>query len=115
VDLFNLQGHPVVHPYFDPSIDAVPAPLQQAAYRIAAELLHNAVRHAAASDVQVQVLRHPATLEVFIEDNGQGFAPHAPAAGIGLRGVRARVEYLHGHLHVDSSPGGTSVLVRLPC
>ncbi|GAA4348829.1 hypothetical protein GCM10023185_05100 [Hymenobacter saemangeumensis] len=112
--LISLHGSPSVRMYCDQGLDELPSPLQQAAYRIAAELLNNAVRHAGATEVHVQVLRHPDLLEVLVEDNGRGFAEQSAASGIGLRGVRARADYLRGRVHIDSSPQGTSVVVQLP-
>lgn len=113
-DLFNLHGNLAVRTYYDPGIDQLPVPLQQAVYRIIAELLNNAVRHSAATEIMVQVLRHASTLEVLVEDNGRGFTTNTPAAGIGLRGVQARAEYLRGRLHLDSSEHGTSVVAQIP-
>ncbi|MCC2546771.1 histidine kinase [Hymenobacter sp. BT175] len=113
--LINLHGGPEVRTYCDQTVDQLPIPLQQATYRIAAELLNNAVRHSGATKVLVQVLRHPSTLEVLVEDNGRGMEPRAPGGGIGLRGVQARVEYLRGHVHIDSSTQGTSIVVQIPC
>lgn len=114
-ELLNLYGHPTVRTYCDASLDQLPQPLQMAAYRIAAELLNNAVRHARATEVTVQLLRHPSSLEVLVEDNGQGFNAQAAGSGIGLRGVRARADYLGGRVHIDSSANGTSIMVWLPC
>jgi len=114
-ELINLHGSTTVHTYCDQGLDQLPLPLQQTAYRIAAELLNNAVRHAAAAEVHVQVLLRPGVLEILVEDNGRGFQQQNGGAGIGLRGVRARADYLHGHVHVDTSAAGTSIIVQLPC
>jgi signal transduction histidine kinase len=89
-DLINLYGSPVVHTYCDQSADQLPPALRQAAYRIAAELLNNAVRHSRATEVHVQVLRHPDTLQ-------------------------ARADYLRGRVHIDSTDQGTSIVVQIPC
>ncbi|MBC6607886.1 hypothetical protein H8B13_13750 [Hymenobacter sp. BT188] len=114
-ELLNLYGNPTVHTYCDTGLDTIPQPLQMSAYRIAAELLNNAVRHARASEVNVQLLRHPTSLEVLVEDNGKGFESSSASNGIGLRGVRARADYLGGQVHIDSSSDGTSIMVWLPC
>ncbi|WP_045688287.1 7TM diverse intracellular signaling domain-containing protein [Hymenobacter sp. AT01-02] len=114
-ELINLYGTPVVHTICDEGADQLPPSLQQAGYRIAAELLNNAVRHARATEVQVQLHRHRTSLEIVVADNGQGFSDDKPKVGIGLRGVRARTEYLHGQLHIDTSSDGTCVRVSLPC
>jgi|GEM_PF-5955337 len=95
-------------------LDQLPKPVQLAAYRIAAELLHNAVRHAQATHIMVQVLRYPACLEILVEDNGRGLGSGSSTEGIGLRGVRARVAYLGGQVHVDSSERGTVIIAELP-
>ncbi|WP_188810546.1 sensor histidine kinase [Hymenobacter cavernae] len=114
-ELFNLYGNPIVRTYCDEGLDRLPPPVQQAAYRITAELLNNALRHARATEVLVQLLRHSDALEIMVEDNGRGLPSTPSGSGIGLRGVRARTDYLRGHLHIDSSNSGTSVVVRLPC
>ena len=96
----------------------VPAATQQAAYRIVAELLHNALRHAHAQQVRVEVHRLPTALYLIVADDGRGFDPHGPlprSGGLGLRGVRARASYLRGQVQVVSQPGqGTRVEVELP-
>lgn len=114
-ELINLYGSPIVRTYCDEGLDQLPQPLQQAAYRIAAELLNNAVRHAHATSVQVQLLRLPAILEILVDDDGGGFKNTKNGSGIGLRGVYARTEYLRGQVHIDSSENGTTIVVRLPC
>ena len=102
----------------DPATADLPAPVQAAAYRIVAELLHNALRHAQAQRVQVEVRRLPGGLRLAVEDDGQGFDPHAPPpsrGGLGLRGIQARASYLRGTVLVSSRAGqGTAVTVDLP-
>ncbi|TGE21984.1 hypothetical protein E5K00_17165 [Hymenobacter aquaticus] len=116
-ELHNVYGRPAVRTYCDTTLDDLPKPVQLAAYRIAAELLNNAIRHSRATEVSVQLLRHPAELEILVEDNGQGFSktPSGSGSGIGLRGVQARADYLRGRVHIDSSSHGTSIVVQIPC
>jgi signal transduction histidine kinase len=81
-------------------------------YRIIQELLNNVVKHAQASEVLVQVMRHNDNLNITIEDNGKGFdiSGIEHAKGAGLHNVRSRVDYLKGHMDIRSEPGkGTSV------
>ncbi|TGD81299.1 sensor histidine kinase [Hymenobacter wooponensis] len=115
VELLNLYGNPQVRVHYDDGLEQLPPVVQQAAYRIAAELLNNAVRHARATEVTVRLQRHPTALEIIVEDNGRGFAAHTPGSGIGLRGVQARTEYLHGNMVIDSSEHGSRITVALPC
>ncbi|GAA3969542.1 hypothetical protein GCM10022407_14340 [Hymenobacter antarcticus] len=109
---------PRVSSYCDPAAADVPIPVQLAAYRIVAELLHNALRHAHARHVNLEVRRLPASLRLSVEDDGRGFDPQAPPpqrGGLGLRGVQARAGYLRGAVLVSSRPGqGTVVTVELP-
>jgi signal transduction histidine kinase len=86
-------------------------------YRIAQELLGNVLKHAQATTVNLQIVEDEGNLLLTVEDDGRGFSPHAHngSAGIGLANVRARVEVLHGKMHLDSSPGkGTFVSVEIP-
>jgi two-component system NarL family sensor kinase len=79
-------------------------------YRIVQELLNNIVKHADATEVLVQIMRHDNNLTITVEDNGKGFyVGSAQNKGNGLGNVRSRVDYLKGHLDIQSIPGkGTS-------
>jgi len=109
---------PQVHCHCDVATRLLPVPVQQAAYRIMAELLHNALRHAQATEVWVEVRRLPASLRLVVADNGQGFDPQAVPArhgGLGLRGVRARAGYLRGQVLVHTQPSqGATITVEIP-
>jgi len=85
-------------------------PTEIVIYRIVQELLNNIVKHAAATDVLVQIMRHDNNLSITVEDNGKGFdVASAQNKGNGLGNVRSRVDYLKGHLDIQSIPGkGTS-------
>lgn len=86
-------------------------------FRIAQELLNNAVKHAQASHVLVQLARNKDEVSVTVEDNGVGFdqTQSRSTAGAGLTSVRSRVDYLKGKIDIQSVPGeGTSVYVTIP-
>jgi PAS domain S-box-containing protein len=94
----------------------LPKLLQTAAYRIVQELLNNVMKHAQAQEVFVQVSRED-QLHISVEDDGVGFDPAGPASrtGIGLAGIRTRVNLLSGVLTIKSRVGqGTSVSLTLP-
>jgi two-component system NarL family sensor kinase len=85
-----------------------------ALYRLVQELLHNALRHAQARQVLVQLMRHADELHLVVEDDGCGFDPAVVREGVGLRSTQARARYLGGTLEVHSQPGqGTSVSLEL--
>lgn len=87
-------------------------------YRIVQELVNNAIKHAAAQNVLVQ-LHHSAEekiLAVTVEDDGKGFdtAILKQTLGIGWNNIQSRVDFLKGTLDIQSEPGkGTSVLIEI--
>ena len=89
--------------------------IETAIYRIVQEAVTNAVKHAGADEVQVDVSESGGTIDVRVSDTGRGFAPAESTSGFGLVGMRERVESLDGALTVESAPGaGTTVTARLP-
>jgi len=85
-------------------------------YRIVQELLNNTMKHAAATEVFVQLIREGNRLNVVVEDNGKGFDMSAAEEhkGAGLVNVRSRVDYLKGQLDIHSERGkGTLVNIEL--
>lgn len=115
-DALNMNGLPKVYTHFDKGLDQLPLPIQSAAYRIVAELVNNAVRHAQARQVLVELHCDPSTLELCVQDNGRGFGQgeDTPITGIGLRGVRTRTAYLGGSFSIEAPEVGTRIVVRLP-
>ncbi|MBX2966913.1 MAG: sensor histidine kinase [Cyclobacteriaceae bacterium] len=86
-------------------------------YRIVQELVNNAIKHAAASEVVVQLQRSEQLLSVTIEDDGRGFDTTSlqHAQGMGWSNIQNRVDFLKGKIDVDSVPDkGTSVLMEIP-
>ena len=83
-----------------------------ALYRVVQELISNAIKHAAASEVLVQLFWENEKLVVNVEDNGKGFdaALLEQTEGMGWKNIRSRVELLRGTIDIHSAPGkGTSV------
>ncbi len=76
-------------------------------YRTIQELLHNAIRHAAASQIIVQLSFHQDALAITVEDNGKGFDPGEldPKEGAGIHNLRSRVAALEGSMDIQSSEG----------
>lgn len=85
-------------------------------YRIIQEALTNVVKHAGATQASVVLTARDNRLHLIVEDNGNGFDPaEVSADGVGLAGMRERVELLGGALRLESTPGrGTIISVRLP-
>jgi signal transduction histidine kinase len=74
------------------------------------ETLHNAVKHAHASQVNIQVWIEQKKLFVKVQDNGVGFDPTKPAVGRGLRSARERAAQLRGDFQIESAPGKGSTI-----
>jgi signal transduction histidine kinase len=98
----------------DVALDIAPA-IEVAAYRITAEALANAARHARASRVTLTVHAEE-ELEVRVVDNGVGTGGSSSpdGSGLGVPSMRQRAEEVGGHLELTSSDAGTTVLALLP-
>jgi len=93
--------------------DALPAPIETAAWFVVSEALANAGKHSGAGRVLISVGGLDGSLVVEVTDDGRG---GADAGGDGLTGLRARVAALDGELSVSSPRGGpTTIRAELPC
>jgi signal transduction histidine kinase len=100
------------------NVRALPSSQEEAVLRVAQEALHNALRHAAATRVEVSLSRSGQGAVLRVEDDGQGFDPSAVRrAGrhLGLVSMRDRAGGVGGSLTVESAPGkGTVVEMEVP-
>lgn len=99
----------------------LPSPVETALFRVVQEALCNIVQHAAASNVYIILDFQDRSVSVMVEDDGIGFDVDAVEhstdfrRGLGLLGMRERIELLGGDLIISSAPGkGTSVAMRVP-
>lgn len=84
-------------------------------YRIIQELLNNSLKHAQASEIDVQVNQNGHDLVIVVEDNGIGFDKTVVRKGLGFGNLLSRVNLLKGSMEVDSTVNkGTSVIVHIP-
>lgn len=102
-------------------LDGVGEPLALTLYRLLQEGMTNVSKHARAKSVEVRLQRSnstaPAGDEIVFSlvDDGCGLDLTESTIGLGLIGMRERVEMLGGQFHVSSKPArGFSVLVRIP-
>jgi len=87
-----------------------------AAYRVVQEGLVNAVRHAQAAHVMIDVSSTPVLLTVSVTDDGVGLPENWSRPGrFGLRGLAERVEHLGGTLQVrNHNPHGVCLSAEFP-
>lgn len=91
--------------------DAVPAPVELAAYRIVQESLTNALKHACPGRVRVSLAERDGDLTVAVSSPyGDRDGPRAPGSGAGLVGMRERAALLGGTF--DAGPDGPHWTVR---
>jgi len=86
-----------------------------AIFRIAHELVNNALKHSEATLINVQVIQESNRINLVVQDNGVGFVQESIQTGktTGLSSIRSRVESLNGQLDIFSEPGkGTEVQVN---
>ena len=80
--------------------------------------MNNIIKHANASEISIQLVKHEAELSIVVEDNGKGFNVSKTlneAGGIGLKNIQSRINFLNGNVFFDSFPGkGTTVTIELP-
>jgi signal transduction histidine kinase len=94
--------------------------VREETYRIAAEALTNAFRHAAARQVETEVGYSRRGLTVRIADDGRGFdtvalREKAPRGHFGLAGMHERAQKIRSRLELSSRPGaGSAVLLHVP-
>ena len=94
------------------------ASLEHHLFRIGVEALTNAIKHAGATRIDVELRFGVESTGLVVCDDGGGFArtgSEVPAEHFGLRGIRERVDKLGGALRLEDRPGGgTTVAVSVP-
>jgi two-component system sensor histidine kinase UhpB len=102
-------------------LDTLGELLNLAIYRLTQEALTNVSRHAQAGNVSIRLSRSGPPMEATdavtfnISDDGRGANPGETHGGLGLVGMRERVEMLGGQWRITTSPGqGFSLFARIP-
>ncbi len=98
----------------------LPLEVETAAIRMGREAVANALKHAAAGTLEVQIEYNPRSLLLKVVDDGRGISPGSVEAATarghwGIAGMKARAEGTRGTLDITSVPGrGTTVSISLP-
>lgn len=86
-------------------------------FRVLQELVNNILKHANATEVSIQFVKHEKELSLIIEDNGVGFDTKnlENYEGIGLKNIQSRINYINGKVFFDSYlTKGTTVNIEVP-
>jgi signal transduction histidine kinase len=98
----------------------LPFAVETAVYRVVQEALNNIAKHAQARQAWIEIARQPGSLRCLVRDDGVGFDVASAAIkngqrGLGLVGIRERIEVLGGTFQLHSEPGrGTEISIIIP-
>jgi signal transduction histidine kinase len=93
----------------------LPSGLRHRLMMVVKEALNNALKHAQATEVRVQLEFDGKSLSVTVSDNGNGFDPATANRGNGMNHSMRRMEEVDGTCAVNSAPGaGTQVRLNVP-
>lgn len=98
------------------------ADVAMAAFRIVQEALTNIQRHAEASEVQIEIHVDETNVTLLVRDDGVGLQAGRdkprlePSSGVGIMGMRERIQSLGGEFWIGEETGrkGTTIRCRLP-
>ena len=87
-------------------------------FRCGQELLNNAIKHAGAMDILIQLIKHESSLVLMVEDDGIGFSQgdsDYDNFGIGLTNIDTRARSLNGEFLIESRANkGTTASIEIP-
>lgn len=120
IETFSARTGLRVHLTASSEIEKLDAPRRTALFRVAQEAMVNVGRHAEATRVDITIECTSKEACLTIADNGKSFDVEKALQGrgrkgLGLVGMRERVEMVGGRLHLESSPGeGTTIQAHVP-
>ena len=102
---FSATGNPV---FMDTNTELM-------LFRVVQEVLNNIVKHADASEIDINLHYTDALLIIEIEDNGKGFYTGKTWAGTGLQNIKKRTNILKGNFNINSTIDvGTQIKIEIP-
>lgn len=107
------QCTPTVN-YFSSGYKTLSHELEKMLYLVTHELVNNALKHANASRIDVQLLQDNEQISITVSDNGCGMTQDNATNGMGLNNIRQRISAYKGRMLVDSKIGeGTEILLTI--
>jgi signal transduction histidine kinase len=89
--------------------------IESTVYRVVQEALTNIAKHARAERAVVTVIEVDGSVRIEVRDDGEGLGSSGTAGGLGVVGMRERLQLAGGSLQIDSGPGaGTTIRAELP-
>jgi NarL family two-component system sensor histidine kinase LiaS len=100
--------------HIDEAMCAAPE-VEQAIFRVAQEAIANIARHSGATALTIEADIQEGSLRLAVTDNGHGFdTTRAENWGLGISGMRERIDMIGGTLTMSSGPGGSRIEARSP-
>ena len=97
------------------SNDRLSQDLEVVLYRCAYELVNNAIKHARADRIDIQLMQEEGQVTLTVSDNGRGLESESQQGGIGLQNIRERISHYQGTMHIVSGKEqGTETNIILP-
>ena len=106
-----------VHLYTEGLDERLDSNIETVFYRVIQECVNNVIKHAAATTLDISLIKDKDGISATIEDNGLGFdaSDNEKLNGLGIKNIITRIEYLKGTVEFDSTPGkGTLVALHVP-
>jgi two-component system, NarL family, sensor kinase len=86
----------------------LPARTELMLYRIAQELINNAIKHANCTSIHIQTAYLPKQITLVVQDNGIGFdlkdVKNRPIPGLGLDSIEGRLRIMDGKIQYETAP-----------
>lgn len=82
--------------------------------RVLQEILTNMDKHAQAKTISLHLRQTESGIFLKVSDDGIGYDTQSKPAGMGMKNIEMRINYLQGKYKLKSSPAGTSLLLYLP-
>jgi PAS domain S-box-containing protein len=113
LDGFSKRGDIIAELVVSDEFGRLPQDLETALFRIVQECLTNIHRHSGSKTAVVRLFRSADEVQIEVRDFGKGMAREL-SYGVGLRGMKERVEEFGGTLNIQSSSTGTAVSAKVP-
>lgn len=119
-EVSKLKDDPYLHVHFNHATKDIKfdSKIEIVLYRVFQELLNNAIKHAEATEITIQLIQHEDSLMLMMEDDGNGFDLHKAYTKVdssGLKNIFSRVKSIKGKINIDSQPGaGANTTIEIP-
>ncbi len=94
--------------YDGPDQKRLPNRTELMLYRIAQELINNAVKHSEGTSIHIQAIYSTNQILLIVEDNGIGFdlenVKNRPVPGLGLDSIEGRLRIINGKIQYETTP-----------